>query len=105
MYAIIETGSKQYRVEEGDELNVELLNDAEQSITFDKVLLVDDGNSPHVGLPYVPHCTVHAELVGEIKGPKVVAYKYKQRKISTRRLVGHRQRYTRIKITKISVAA
>ena len=103
MYAIIETGSKQYRVEEGDEINVELL-EAEQNVTF-KALFVNDGQSSHIGQPYVPHCSVHAELLGETKGKKEVAYKYKQRKISTRRLVGHRQKYSRIKITKISLAA
>jgi large subunit ribosomal protein L21 len=103
MYAIIESGSKQYRVAEGDELNVELL-DAEKNLTFDKVLLIDDGKSPVVGLPYVPNCTVHAELIGEVKGPKVIAYKYRKRKKS-RRLVGHRQKYTRVKITKITTAA
>lgn len=103
MYAIIESGSKQYRVVEGDELNVELL-DAEKNFTFDKVLLIDDGKSPIVGLPYVPNCTVHAELIGEVKGPKVIAYKYRKRKKS-RRLVGHRQKYTRVKITKITTAA
>ncbi len=102
-YAIIESGSKQYRVAEGDELNVELL-DAEKNFTFDKVLLIDDGKSPVVGLPYVPNCTVHAELIGEVKGPKVIAYKYRKRKKS-RRLVGHRQKYTRVKITKITTAA
>ncbi|MBS0625789.1 MAG: 50S ribosomal protein L21 [Verrucomicrobia bacterium] len=102
MYAIIETGSKQYRVEEGDEINVELLG-ADKTVTFDKVLFVDDGKTPRVGLPYVPNCSVHAELIGETKGPKVIAYKYKQRKKS-RRLVGHRQKYSRIKITKISAA-
>lgn len=103
MYAIIESGSKQYRVAVGDELNVELL-DAEKDFTFEKVLLVDDGKEPVVGLPYVPNCTVHAELVGEVKGPKVIAYKYRKRKKS-RRLVGHRQKYTRVKITKINIAA
>ena len=103
MYAIIESGSKQYRVEEGDELNVELLT-AENNFTFEKVLLVDDGQSPIVGLPYVANCTVHAELIGVVKGPKVIAYKYKQRKKS-RRIVGHRQKYTRVKITKITLAA
>ena len=106
MYAIIESGSKQYRVEEGDELNLELLkqlND-ENIFTFDKVLLIDDGKNPVVGLPYVANCTVQAELIGEVKGPKVIAYKYKQRKKS-RRLVGHRQKYTRVKITKITLAA
>jgi large subunit ribosomal protein L21 len=103
MYAIVESGSKQYRVKEGDELNLELL-DTENIFTFDKVLLIDDGKNPIVGLPYVANCTVQAELIGEVKGPKVIAYKYKQRKKS-RRLVGHRQKYTRVKITKITLAA
>lgn len=102
MYAIIESGSKQYRVAEGEELNVELL-DAEKNFKFDKVLLIDDGKNPIVGLPHVSNWAVHAEIVGEVKGPKVIAYKYRKRKKS-RRLVGHRQKYTRVKITKITAA-
>ena len=103
MYAIIESGSKQYRVAEGDELNVELL-DAEKNFMFEKVLLIDDGKNPLVGLPYVSNWAVHAELIGEVKGPKGIAYKYRKRKKS-RRLVGYRQKYTRVKITKITTAA
>jgi large subunit ribosomal protein L21 len=102
MYAIIETGGKQYRVQEGDEINVELLK-AEKTVTFDKVLLVSDGKTPKIGLPHVPKCTVHAEILGEAKGPKVIAFKYKRCK-NYRRTVGHRQRYSRVKITKIAVA-
>lgn len=102
MYAIIETGGKQYRVQEGDEIDVELLN-TEKQFTFDKVLLVSDGNSPKIGAPHVPKCAVHAEVLGESKGPKVIAFKYKKCK-NFRRTVGHRQRYSRIKITKIAVA-
>ncbi|MCC6127825.1 MAG: 50S ribosomal protein L21 [Chlamydiae bacterium] len=106
MYVVIESGSKQYRVKEGDELNVELLdcrNDAEKNFKFDKVLLIDDGKNPIVGLPYVLNWAVHAEVLREVKGPKVIAYKYRKRKKS-RRLVGHRQKYTRVKITKIIAA-
>ena len=102
MYAVVQTGGKQYRVQEGDELDVELLG-SENTFTFDKVLLFHDGNAPKVGLPYVPHCTVLAEVVGEVKGPKVIAFKYKKCK-NYRRLVGHRQKYTRIKIKTIAVA-
>lgn len=101
-YAIIETGGKQYRIQEGDELDVELLG-TEETFTFDKVLLVHDGSSAKIGLPYVPNCTVKAEVVGEVKGPKVIAFKYKKCK-NYRRLVGHRQKYTRIKIKEIAVA-
>jgi large subunit ribosomal protein L21 len=101
-YAIIETGGKQYRVAEGDVLDVELLN-ATDTFTFDKVLLVSDGSTPTVGLPYIEKGAVHAELIGQTKGPKVIAFKYKRCK-NYRRLVGHRQKYSRVKITKIAVA-
>ena len=103
MYAIIETGGKQYRVEEGDELDVELLK-TEGEIKFDKVLFIHDGDKPKVGLPHVEKWTVHAQLIGEVKGPKVIAFKYKKCK-NYRRTVGHRQKYSRIKITKIAGVA
>lgn len=102
MYAIIETGGKQYRVEEGDEIDVELLK-SDKLVEFNKVLLVSDGQNPKVGAPHVPKCIVHAEILRETKGPKVIAFKYKKRK-NYRRTVGHRQRYSRVKITKIAVA-
>jgi large subunit ribosomal protein L21 len=102
MYAIIETGGKQYRVQEGDELDVELLH-AEGAVTFDKVVFVTDGTTPRIGQPHVPHCMVHGEVLGIEKGPKVIAFKYKRRK-NYRRTVGHRQKYSRVKITKIAVA-
>ncbi|HSX25727.1 MAG TPA: 50S ribosomal protein L21 [Chlamydiales bacterium] len=102
MYAIIETGGKQYRVEEGDELEVELLH-SEGAVKFDKVLLVHDGKAPKIGKPHVEKCAVHAEVIGQTKGPKVVAFKYKKCK-NYRRTVGHRQKYSRVKITKISAA-
>ena len=101
-YAIIQTGSKQYRVQEGDELEVELLG-AQDKYTFDKVLLVNDGTSSVVGLPYVPNCSVHATVLGETKGPKVIAFKYKKCK-NYRRLRGHRQKYSRIRINEIAPA-
>lgn len=102
MYAIIETGGKQYRVEEGDEIEIDLL-DSEGTVKFDKVLLVHDGKAPKVGNPYVAKCTVHAEVLGATKGPKVIAFKYKKVK-NYRRTVGHRQNYSRVKITKIAAA-
>ena len=99
MYAIIETGGNQYRVQKGDIIDVELLG-SDQAVTFNNVLLYSDGSQPKVGAPFVPNCAVHAELLGEAKGPKVIAYKYKRRK-NYRRTVGHRQRYSRLKITNI----
>lgn len=102
MYAIIETGGKQYRVEEGDEIDVELLH-TEGSMKFEKVLLVHDGKAPIIGKPHLAKCAVHAEVIGQAKGPKVIAFKYKKCK-NSRRTVGHRQKYSRVKITKISAA-
>lgn len=97
MYAVIEEG-RQFRVEQGLVVDMDLVEGKE--VVFKKVLFFHDGTKIHVGAPYVPSCEVHGEVLGEVKGDKVVAYKYKQRKKS-RRLVGHRQRYSRVRITKI----
>lgn len=100
-YAIIETGGKQYRVESGDVIEVELLSDKENSsVEFKNVLLLGDGSAYKVGLPHVENCLVKGEMLGVVKGPKVIAYKYKRRK-SYHRKVGHRQKYSRVKITEI----
>lgn len=101
MYAIIETGSKQYRVEEGDVIDVELLDIEENGkVELKNVLFLNKDTSVKIGAPYVKGSMVVGELVGEVRGPKVVAYKYKKRK-GYRRKVGHRQNYSRIKITAI----
>ncbi len=101
MYAIIETGGKQYRVETGDVIDVELLDaDANGKIAFNNVLFLNDGAAIKVGNPNLASCVVRGELVKEVKGPKVIAFKYKERK-TQRRKVGHRQRYSRVKITEI----
>jgi large subunit ribosomal protein L21 len=100
-YAIIKTGGKQYRVSQGDVIYVELLQ-AEQGSNFEfkEVLLLKEGSTSKVGVPFVPGCTVKAELLGEVRGPKVIAVKYKRRK-NQRSKVGHRQNYHRVKITAI----
>lgn len=100
MYAIIETGGKQYRVEEGDVLEVELLGGESGSEIAFKPLFLSMGGAVTVGRPSVEGKEVVAELVQEVKGPKVVNFKYKKRK-NYRRKVGHRQRYSRIKIKSI----
>ncbi|MDN3506994.1 MAG: 50S ribosomal protein L21 [Simkaniaceae bacterium] len=101
MYAIIETGGKQYRVEKGDVIDVELLS-AEKGgkIEFKNVLFANTGSASKVGKPNVDGMIVHGELMQEIKGPKVLNFKYKKRK-NYRRKVGHRQKYSRVKITEI----
>ncbi len=102
MYAIIETGGKQYRVQKGDLLDVELLSNLAKgdSVELSNVLFLFDGKSGRVGAPQVAGCKVMAEYLEEVKAPKVTAFKYKQRK-NYRRKVGHRQRYARVRIAEI----
>ena len=102
MYAIIATGGKQYKVAEGDIINVEKLVGAEagQNVTFDEVLVVNNG-SVQVGNPTVSGASVSASVIGDVKGKKVIVYKYK-RKTGYHKKNGHRQAYTKVKIEKIN---
>ncbi len=99
MYAIIQTGGKQEKVSVGDVLTVELLSN-KKNVTFDEVLLVADEDKVTVGQPFVKGAKVSAEILGDIRAKKVVAFMYRRRK-SSRRIHGHRQNLTRIKITEI----
>ena len=102
MYAVVTTGGKQYRVEAGSELIVERLGaDAGASITFDRVLLVGDGDAITVGTPTVDGATVSATVLGEALGPKLAVFKFKQ-KVKYRRMAGHRQHLVRVRIDEIS---
>lgn len=103
MYAIVKIAGKQYQVREGDVIYVDRLDSEEKALKFDQVIFFNDGTQSHVGTPHLPKCIVHAELIGEAKGPKVIAFKYKRCK-NYRRTVGHRQKYTQVKITKIAAA-
>lgn len=100
MYAIIQTGGKQYRVEKGDQIEVEQLDVPSGAVEFKEVLMLNDGEKAHVGTPHVAKCLVKGEVIGEAKGPKVISFKYKRRK-NYRRKVGHRQKYAVVKITDI----
>ena len=101
MYAVIETGGKQYRVEVGTELEVELLDvEPGQSITLERVLLVADGAEAAVGTPLVADAAVEAEVVGRDRGDKVIAFKYRP-KARRRVKKGHRQDYTVLRIADI----
>src|SRR4051812_20164471 len=101
MYAVIETGGKQYRVEVGTELEVELLDvEPGQSITLERVLLVADGSDAAVGTPVVDGAAVEAEVVGGVRGDKVIAFKYRP-KARRRVKKGHRQDYTVLRIADI----
>lgn len=103
MYAIIQTGGKQYKIEEGNILDVELLDIGEKGLVeFKEVLLLNDGNNIIIGNPHVKNCVVKAEVLKEIKGPKVINYKYILRK-NHHKKKGHRQKYSQVKITKIEI--
>ena len=101
MFAVIKTGGKQYKVQEGDVLNVEKLNmEKEKKVTFDKVLLVEDEGKTLIGTPFVENALVRAEVIENFKDKKVLVFKKKRRK-QYRRTRGHRQELTRIKIEEI----
>lgn len=103
MHAIIETGGKQYRVTEGDTIFIEKLPvEAGETVTFDKVLAVTDGDKLTVGTPTVAGASVTAAVEKNGKAKKIVVYKMKPKK-NYRRKQGHRQPYTKVKIDKITV--
>ena len=104
-YAIIRTGGRQFRVAEGDTLDVDLLNvEPGKTATFGDVLLFADGNDVTHGNPLVSGAKVSAEVLEQRKDKKVVAFKYKRRK-GYHRTVGHRRKLTRIKIKTIDVGS
>ncbi len=102
MYAIFETGGKQYRVQEGDVLFVEKLGQEENAaVTFDKVLAVGGESGLSVGAPYVTGASVSAKVLKNGKQKKIIVFKYKPKKGYARKQ-GHRQPYTKIQIEKIN---
>jgi len=101
MYAVIETGGKQYRVEVGTELEVELLDVAPgESLQFDRVLLVADGDTAAIGRPVVSNASVAAEVLGRNRGEKTISFKYRP-KARRRVKKGHRQELTLLRISDI----
>lgn len=104
MYAVIETGGKQYRVQEGDVITVEKLDaKAGDKVTFDKVLVLSDGKEMKVGTPYLD-AGVTASVVENGKGKKVIIFKYKAKK-DYRKKQGHRQPYTMVKIESLGTGS
>ena len=102
MYAVLETGSKQYRVTAGDTLEIDRLAvEAGQPVTFDRVLLVNKDGNLTVGSPTVASATIVADVVEHIRGEKKIAFKMKRRK-GYRKTIGHRQELTVIKIKAIN---
>ncbi len=101
MYAIVKTGGKQYKVQEGDILRVEkLTGDVGSEISFDDVLMYSDGETVTVGQPKVENVTVSGHIVAQGKSKKIIVFKYKRRK-RYRRKQRHRQHYTAIQIDSI----
>jgi len=103
MYAVIETGGKQYKVQEGDVVFIEKL-DAEDgaAVTFDNVLAISEEGHVTFGKPLVANASVAAKVIGQGKEKKVIVFKYKAKK-GYRNKTGHRQPYTKVQIDKISV--
>jgi len=102
MYAVLETGSKQYRVTAGDTLQIERLEtEAGKPFTFDRVLLVSNEGKISVGAPHVTGATVTADVVKHIRGEKKLTFKMKRRK-GYHKSIGHRQELTVVKITAIN---
>lgn len=102
MYAIVESGNKQYKVEKGTVIDVELLEAVKDNdIILDRILLVSDGDNIVVGTPYIKGAALNGTVVDEIKDKKVTSFKYKN-KTGYHRTIGHRQRYTRVKVNSIN---
>lgn len=102
MYAVIKTGGKQYRVEQGNVIYVEKIDaQADEAVTFDEVLLVGDGDQTKIGAPTVAGAKVEGKVLAQVKSKKIVVYKYKAKK-NERKKQGHRQPYTKVEITAIN---
>jgi large subunit ribosomal protein L21 len=101
MYAVVKTGGKQYRVSPGDSIDVEKLpHDVGEQIELDQVLLVSNGSGAKIGQPLVEGAKVKATVTRQVRGRKVVIFKYRPSK-RYRRKKGHRQHYTRLRIDEI----
>ena len=98
MYAVVATGGKQYRVQEGDTLRIEKIpGEVGADVAFDQVLMVSDGDDVKIGKPVLENAVVNGTIVEQGKGRKVLVFKYKRRK-RYRRKQGHRQLFTAVKI-------
>ena len=105
MYAIVETGGKQYQVEEGRYVDVELLEgEADAKVVFDKIVMIVNGKKSKVGQPYVSGASAEGKIVKHDRAKKVIVYKQRPKK-GYRKKQGHRQGFTRVMISKIRTTA
>ena len=105
MYAIVETGGKQYQVEEGRFVDVELLDgEADSKVVFDNIVMIVNGKKSKVGQPYVTGASVEGKIVKHDKAKKIIVFKQRPKK-GYRRKQGHRQQFTRVMISKIWTTA
>ncbi len=103
MYAIVETGGKQFRVSEGDVIRTDLIEtEVGSSVTFDRVVLAASGDDVTIGAPLVSGASVTGTVLRQAKDKKILVFKYKPKK-RVRKLTGHRQRFAEVKITKIDL--
>ena len=103
MYAIIETGGKQYRAEQGKIIRVEKLPaEKGESVTFDKILMLNDDAAVKIGNPYLEGCNVEGKVVSQGREKKIIVFKFKRKKNYSRKQ-GHRQPYTEVLINSISI--
>ena len=105
MYAVVETGGKQYKVAKNDIILVEKLKLPKTGgeVKLAHVLMAKDGSSVHVGNPYLKGAHVVCESLGQVRGDKVIAFKYKKRK-SEKKKIGHRQSLTKLKVKEIEIS-
>ena len=104
MYAIVETGGKQFRVSEGDVIRTDLIEtEVGSSVTFDRIVLAADGDDVSIGTPLVSGASVTGTVLRQAQDKKILVFKYKPKK-RVRKLNGHRQRYAEVRIDKISLS-
>ncbi|HEX3465667.1 MAG TPA: 50S ribosomal protein L21 [Candidatus Limnocylindrales bacterium] len=104
MYAIVETGGKQFRVSEGDVIRTDLIEtEVGSSVTFDRIVLAANGDDVTIGTPVVSGASVTGTVLRQAKDKKILVFKYKPKK-RVRKLNGHRQRYAEVRIDKISLS-
>ena len=105
MYAIVETGGKQYQVEEGRYVDIEKLEgDVDAKVTFDNIVMIVNGKKSKVGQPYVSGASVEGKILKQDKAKKIIVFKQRPKK-GYRKKQGHRQQFTRVMITKIRTSA